>query len=379
MQVTIFSVWMAILWSSFLIVVFYLLRVKMVLLDLCSVPGVIVLYLFCLIRMMVPIEFSWTKVISAQWLYNKIYGAFYYKTAIGIELYVWQMLLLVWLLGGVILMIRLAVRYRKAAKYFNSLKLTDNVLAINAAKKVTGGKKLDIVQTPAVRTPCCMGEFHKRVLIPEKPYSEEEMYYIIFHEYIHLQNNDFFIKMLVHILCAAYWWNPFVYLLKKDLNQSMEIRCDCMVTQGMDRQEKAGYLAVMLKEFKSSQGMIQERGQEGMIAEFLGDGSDKLIERFNLVADHQRHPVNRGKLSAWVIAAGLLVLSYSFVLQTKYDVSKTAIEMDQDTYEVFNEKFYIYKKRDGSCVLRSLNEDIPIGEESVKVLMQDGFKMVEGL
>lgn len=350
----------------------------MVLLDLCSVPGVIVLYLFCLIRMLVPIEFSWTKAVSAPGLYNKIYGVISYKTEIGMELYVWQILVLVWVLGAVILLLRLMGQYRKAARYFCRLKPTDNVLAVNAAKKVTGGKKLDIIQTPAVRTPCCMGVFRKRVLIPEKPYSEKEMYYIIFHEYLHLQNNDFLTKMLVLTLCAVYWWNPFVYLLKKDLSQSMEIRCDSMLTQKMDRQERADYLAVMLKEWKSSQGVMQEKGHKGVAVELFGDGSEKLIERFSLIADDQRRPVKRGKLSAWVIAAGLLVLSYSFVLQTKYEVPKTEIEMDRDTYEVVNENFYIYKKRDGSCVLRSRNGDIPIGEESVKLLIQDGFKIVEG-
>lgn len=75
MLITEYSIWMTVLWSSVLILLFYILRKKSVLLDICSVSGVIVLYAFCMIRMVVPAEFSWTKVISGGEPYIKI---FYY-------------------------------------------------------------------------------------------------------------------------------------------------------------------------------------------------------------------------------------------------------------------------------------------------------------
>ena len=110
----------------------------------------------------------------------------------------------------------------------------ENGAAVKAAYRIAGDKMPYIVQTPVVRIPCCMGVFKKRILIPEKSFSDTELYYIIFHEYIHLQNNDFLVKMLINMLCAFYWWNPFVCLLKKDLNQSMEIRCDSLVVQRLE-------------------------------------------------------------------------------------------------------------------------------------------------
>jgi len=341
-------------------------------------PGAIVLYLFCLVRMLVPVEFSWTRVIAAPALYNKIYDALTYKIDMGVELYIWQMLALVWLFWSLLLLLRLAGQYIRAARYFGRLKPAENEMARNVAGQITGGKRLELVQTPTVRIPCCLGAFRKRVLIPDKPFSEKEMYYIILHEYTHLQNNDFLTKMLVNVLCAVYWWNPFVYLLKNDLNQSMEIRCDYVVTQGMDRQEKGDYLAVMLKVFKSSREIVDDTGLKGVTAKILGDCSERLMERFRLVVDDKRHLVKRGKIYSWMIAAGLLVLSYSFEIQTKYDAPRAAIEIDQNTYEVTSGSSCIYKKKNGSYVFHSHNEDIPIAEDSVKMLVQDGFKMIEG-
>ena len=50
MQITIFSVWMTFVWCSIFIVLCYILRKRSVLLNLSSMTGIIILYLFCLIR-----------------------------------------------------------------------------------------------------------------------------------------------------------------------------------------------------------------------------------------------------------------------------------------------------------------------------------------
>lgn len=48
MQITIFSVWMTFVWCSIFIVLCYILRKRSVLLNLSSMTGIIILYLFCL-------------------------------------------------------------------------------------------------------------------------------------------------------------------------------------------------------------------------------------------------------------------------------------------------------------------------------------------
>lgn len=47
MQITIFSVWMTFVWCSIFIVLCYILRKRSVLLNLSSMTGIIILYLFC--------------------------------------------------------------------------------------------------------------------------------------------------------------------------------------------------------------------------------------------------------------------------------------------------------------------------------------------
>lgn len=76
MQITIFSVWMTFVWCSIFIVLCYILRKRSVLLNLSSMTGIIILYLFCLIRLAVPVELPWTKVVSGGSLYNFLYQIF---------------------------------------------------------------------------------------------------------------------------------------------------------------------------------------------------------------------------------------------------------------------------------------------------------------
>lgn len=257
------------------------------------------------------------------------------------------------------------------------MEVTENQMISAVWKRLTIKKVPDIVQTAAVESPCCIGVLKKRIFIPEKTYSEDELYYILCHECVHLQNNDFLTKLLIHIICVFYWWNPFVYLLKKDLNQSMEIRCDSVVAEKLSRQQRSDYLSVMLKEFKEKQGMKGSEKDRDIAAYLLEDDSEKLIERFQLVADGKKRSFPKGKILAWLMAGFLLLVSYSFIIQTKYEAPPDEIETDSYAHEVDSGNSYIIKQGDGSYILHTAEQDVPISEESANQLVSDGFYMIE--
>lgn len=82
-----------------------------ILLDVRSVSGVLVLYLFCAIRLMIPIELPWTKEVSGGELYNKVYDMIRYKIPVGIGIHIYQVLLFIWIIGAVILLTRFFLQY----------------------------------------------------------------------------------------------------------------------------------------------------------------------------------------------------------------------------------------------------------------------------
>lgn len=359
------------MWSSILILIFYVLRTKYQLIDICSVSGVIVLYLFCMMRMVIPVEFSWTKVLFGGTLYNKIYYFFCIERNIGNDISVFDMLRFIWYLGAFLILLHYVIQYVKVARYFGDMPVQRNSKAAQIADEIWNGtKKPDILQTAAVKTPCCFGILRKKIIIPDKPYTEEQLRFILLHECSHLKNNDILVKNLINILCALYWWNPCVYLLKKDLSQSLEIRCDLTAVKELDNQLKGDYLAVILSEYKNSLKAANS-------AELRYDNPKLLLERFQLVANERRVLVKKGNILAWIISGCLLFISYSFIFQTKYEAPREDIETEQNAYEVNINNSYLIKTDDGTYFLHFQNKDIAISEEMAQMMIKEGYTVME--
>lgn len=370
MHITFFSVWMTVLWSSILILIFYVLRTKYQLIDICSVSGVIVLYLFCMIRMIIPVEFPWTKIIFGGELYNRIYYFSCVERNLGNDISVFDLLCLLWYAGTFLIILRYVIQYVKIARFFGGMPVQRNSNAAQIVDAVwNGSKKPDIIQTAAVRTPCCFGILRKKIIIPDKPYTEEQLRFILLHECSHLLNHDILVKNLINILCALYWWNPCVYLLKKDLSQSLEIRCDMTAVKELDHQLKGDYLAVILSEYKDS---LKTRNSAGLHY----DNPNLLLERFQLVANERHVLVKKGNIPVWVISGCLLFISYSFIFQTEYEAPREDIETEQEAYEVNTSNSYLIKTDAGTYFLHFQNKDIAISEEMAQMMIEDGFTVI---
>lgn len=208
MQITIFSVWMTFVWCSIFIVLCYILRKRSVLLNLSSMTGIIILYLFCLIRLAVPVELPWTKVVSGGSLYNFLYQIFGCEITCvaGHEIYVYHIFVVAWGVVMAVLLTRYLIQYHRVVSYFSEMEKTEDTELNNILDEICTDKEkrnIKIVQTAAVEVPCCMGIFEKRILIPDKKYSREELHYIILHEYTHLDNKDILTIQLINILCIV--------------------------------------------------------------------------------------------------------------------------------------------------------------------------------
>lgn len=79
MGANIFSVLMTILWSSVLITFFSFLRTRTRLLHMCGISTVILIYLFCAIRLAFPLEAPWAYEVSGGAVYNGIHVALTFK------------------------------------------------------------------------------------------------------------------------------------------------------------------------------------------------------------------------------------------------------------------------------------------------------------
>ena len=183
--------------------------------------------------------------------------------------------------------------------------------------------------------------------------NEEQLKYILLHESLHLQCNDTGVKLMTNIICSIYWWNPLVYLLRKDMNQSLEIRCDKLVVkyEGMSSREE--YLKVLLNEYRyvTQVSMSEKKQFCGMM--LFEKHTESLLERFEQLKANNMKNSRYGLALAVIIGVASLLLSYSFVLQSGFDCPIEEIETAVGTKELNPEEMYLVEYNDGSYILYS--------------------------
>ena len=98
-----------------------------------------------------------------------------------------------------------------------------------------------------------------------------------------MRNRDGVVKLLTMLFCCVFWWNPAVYILKKDVSQILEIKCDVYATQSFTKKERLEYLLTILRVLKGNPApgnLPSPLTATGLISRTKGDN---MKERFELI------------------------------------------------------------------------------------------------
>lgn len=388
MRLTFFSFLMSLLLSTVFILMIYFFRKKHSFIMNFGIQTLSILYIVSLVRIVFPYEFSFTGVISSRYLYTALYRLLRRPlTETPFRVTVTTLLLLIWVAGSLVLLLRFACQYHQSlkqiAKYEREAQ-ADVAEVLEQVKRRTGKSlRIKIVYSPAIRMPMGVGVFRKKILLPDYPYPEEELYYVLLHEYTHFINHDLTVKMLVQIFCCVFWWNPAVYLLQTDLEQTLEIKCDLSVTKEMDKPETARYLGVILSEMKRAsrhESIVKTSKVSAALFKKNRLTKKQMSERFRLVSESTkitRKPFHVN-LIITVVTALLLFLSYSFVLQPNYDIPDDEIVTSETIAPVDSSMCYIVRHSDNTYELIFMNgKTDTIDKETASMLQEQGIKMIE--
>lgn len=380
MQVTFFSFVMSILWSSIIIISISLFRKKRFFIQQFGIASILFVYFLGMIRVLFPVDLPFSKGIYDKGFFSHFYAVFYLKKiriAI-IDISLWEVFLFTWFAIAFFLLIRLWIDYKDAISDISAFEEYDVEYCKKTLAKVKSVTKkninIKVLCSDKINVPIGIGIVNKVIILPKERYDPDMLYYILLHEYTHFINRDLLTKFLIKMSCCIFWWNPVVYLLKKDLEQTLEMKCDLSVTDKMNKSEKVQYLKSILYILENIEGAIESQyNAVGLIAE-----KDNVVERFQMVV--HRYSSGGGwilKIGLFMFAGMLMVCSYLFVVQPSYDAPQKDIEEAPGILEVTSDNSYILTEN-GKYFLISETECIEISEELALQMISEEFELKRG-
>ncbi len=133
----------------------------------------------------------------------------------------------------------------KTSNFSDSPNYTSFIYSLPNASK---GKKVKIGISTTIDTPISFGWIEPIILLPIALVNQltvKEIESIILHEWAHILRNDYLINIITSIVQVILFFNPFSYLLNKEISLQREIACDNYVMNASV--QKLDYLNAIYK------------------------------------------------------------------------------------------------------------------------------------
>src|SRR5213075_355749 len=103
------------------------------------------------------------------------------------------------------------------------------------------------------------GMTRAKVLLPADAleWPADRIRIVLAHELAHVRRGDWMIQMAVELLCAAYWFNPLVWIAARRLRLESEQACDdAVLTLGVEAPEYAAHLLEVARAFTAHRASV---------------------------------------------------------------------------------------------------------------------------
>lgn len=354
MYITVSSVLTMCLLNSILIVVLCMLSKGRFVMKRIGPGCMIVLLIMVIIRMFLPLGFSFTYEVGIEDVLT-VPMRFLFKVIISkpFDITVWNILMLVWILGivwNVTYKLYIYHDFIRCISLCPQEKWEDISQRYQFdIRSYKGIENVKVIYSKQFSSPCLIGWKRPCLILPEAAYETEQFHYILLHEWMHVKHKDVFWKVLIELLCMAFWWNPVFRYLKKELFQLIEMRNDMQIVSGLTESERIAYIECLTKT------AVQLVGKDMVFGvTFCKKGLRELTRRIELIADSER--VNRRwQLAVSGMVCVLLIMTSMIVfVPYSYDAPEGKAITDENgfliknggQYDVYMEGRYIFTTDD---------------------------------
>ena len=208
--------------------------------------------------------------------------------AMGEPFHIYVCLFFIWSTLALILFVRKITIYQSFIQYIKagSVEVSDikllNLLS-DCEEKLNIKTRVELSCNPLIASPMLVGFFHPRIVLPAHRLEDKELSYIFVHELIHYKQKDMFYKWLIQIVVCIHWFNPFVYLLEKEVNRFCELSCDEKVISVLDDKARREYGDTLIAFFKTNNSY-----KNSLASVTLTEGAEQLKERLGAIMNFKK-------------------------------------------------------------------------------------------
>lgn len=167
----------------------------------------------------------------------------------------WLIIYLAGMFSGVAF---LTISYWKCLQKFRMSLPVDQCYGIAWLKEHPLKRNVSIRQSDMITAPLTYGLLRPVILMPKATEweNEEQIKYILMHEYVHIRRFDSAAKLIAAITLCVHWFNPMVWIMYALFNRDIELSCDERVVRVFGENSKALYANTLIYMEEKRSGLI---------------------------------------------------------------------------------------------------------------------------
>lgn len=162
----------------------------------------------------------------------------------SVKLNVYDIISFIWLVGAVVFMLSALISYwRFLLEKRRSSERAETYEEFLQVKDKLGIKRhITLRKSDDVDAPMLAGVFKPVVYVPKTDIKSEELTMIFMHELTHYKRRDLWYKWFSLAVNAIHWFNPFMRIAVREINEACEMSCDISVTKNMTEEDRRLYM-----------------------------------------------------------------------------------------------------------------------------------------
>lgn len=363
-----------------------------------NITPLTILLIGCVLRLVLPLEFpGFTEPIYSTKVFvsfnTVMYSPLFEVGEDGLHITPVSFAFLIWMGVSLALLINLLRSYLTTIWKINKLeRLTSGPVFEQAAALAKDSRipYFRLFRGPQDKVPFMTGLLFPRVVLPNRPYTEKQLRYILMHELTHWKNGDMVVRLMTLLTCFLFWWNPLVYLLFYDLEQILELRCDGSIVGAweLDDEERDEYLDTIMVTIEQLRDSADSRSRSYLSSEFCGKIQLKISkhrqkaklrdfkQRIDMIGDYKKDRKKERILAIFTTAIMIVTIlfSYRYVVQPYYQVPETEFVVQGGLQELTVDTGYLVLEDDGNYSFYFNGEFLrTVSPDAAEKLIQDGF------